>query len=92
MLKAEDGCANFCAYCIIPYARGAVRSLPLDRAAAQAGELAAQGYREIVLTGIELSSYGRDLPGRPGPADLIEQVCAAAPAVSRGRERTAPRA
>ena len=81
MLKAEDGCANFCAYCIIPYARGAVRSLPLDRAAAQAGELAAQGYREIVLTGIELSSYGRDLPGRPGPADLIEQVCAAAPGV-----------
>ena len=81
MLKAEDGCANFCAYCIIPYARGAVRSLPLDRAAAQAGELAAQGYREIVLTGIEISSYGRDLPGRPGPADLIETVCAAAPGV-----------
>ena len=79
MLKAEDGCANFCAYCIIPYARGAVRSLPLDRAADQAGDLAARGYRELVLTGIQLSSYGRDLPGRPTTADLIETVCAAAP-------------
>jgi len=79
MLKAEDGCVNFCAYCIIPYARGAVRSLPLDRAEAQAKQLAAEGYRELVLTGIELSSYGRDLPGRPTPADLIETVCRAAP-------------
>ncbi len=79
MLKAEDGCVNFCAYCIIPYARGAVRSLPPERASAEAARLAAEGYRELVLTGIELSSYGRDLPGRPGPADLIETVCRAAP-------------
>ncbi len=79
MLKVEDGCSNFCAYCIIPYARGAVRSLPMDRAEAEARALAGQGYRELVLTGIELSSYGRDLPGRPSPADLIETVCLAAP-------------
>ncbi len=79
MLKAEDGCTNFCAYCIIPYARGPVRSLPLDQAEAEARRLAAAGYRELVLTGIELSSYGRDLPGRPGPAELIEKVCRAAP-------------
>ena len=79
MLKAEDGCVNFCAYCIIPYARGAVRSLPLDRAEAETARLAGEGYRELVLTGIELSSYGRDLPGQPGPADLIETVCRAAP-------------
>lgn len=79
MLKVEDGCANFCAYCIIPYARGAVRSLPLDRAAAEAARLAGEGYRELVLTGIELSSYGRDLPDRPTAAHLIEAVCKAAP-------------
>lgn len=79
MLKAEDGCTNFCTYCIIPYARGAVRSLPLDLAEAETRALVDQGYRELVLTGIELSSYGRDLPGRPSPADLIERVCLAAP-------------
>ena len=79
MLKVEDGCTNFCAYCIIPYARGAVRSLPLDRSEAEAARLSGEGYRELVLTGIELSSYGRDLPGRPGPAELIETVCRAAP-------------
>ena len=79
MLKAEDGCTNFCAYCIIPYARGPVRSLPLDQAEEEARRLAAAGYRELVLTGIELSSYGRDLPGRPSPAELIKKVCQAAP-------------
>ena len=51
MLKVEDGCTNFCAYCIIPYARGAVRSLPVEQAAAQARDLAEAGYRELVLTG-----------------------------------------
>lgn len=79
MLKVEDGCTNFCAYCIIPYARGAVRSLPVEQAAAQARDLAEAGYRELVLTGIELSAYGRDLPARPGLAALIAQVCRAVP-------------
>ena len=53
MLKVEDGCVNFCTYCIIPYARGPVRSLPLQDAAAQAAKLAGEGYKELVLTGIE---------------------------------------
>ena len=79
MLKVEDGCVNFCTYCIIPYARGPIRSLPLERAAAEAARLAGEGYREIVLTGIELSSWGRDLPDKPHPIQLIEAVCAAAP-------------
>jgi len=78
-LKVEDGCANFCSYCIIPYARGPVRSLPLTDAAAQARALAAEGYRELVLTGIEISSWGRDLEGKPGLAELIEAVCRAVP-------------
>ena len=81
MLKVEDGCTNFCAYCIIPYARGPVRSLPLAAAAEQAASLCAAGYREITLTGIEISSYGRDLPGEVGLMDLIETVCRAAPSV-----------
>ena len=80
MLKVEDGCVNFCTYCIIPYARGRIRSLPLERAREQAAGLARQGYREIVLTGIEISSWGQDLEGRPPLIDLVEGVCAAAPA------------
>lgn len=79
MLKVEDGCVNFCTYCIIPYARGPVRSLPLDQAAEEARRLAEQGYRELVLTGIEISSYGRDLPGRPDLTDLVETICWAVP-------------
>jgi len=79
MLKVEDGCTNFCTYCIIPYARGPVRSLPLADAAAQAEKLAEEGYRELVLTGIELSSWGRDLRDGSALIDLIEAVCAAAP-------------
>jgi len=81
MLKVEDGCVNFCTYCIIPYARGPVRSLPLAAAAEQAAELAAQGYREIVLTGIEISSWGRDLKTGETLIDLVEAICAAAPDV-----------
>lgn len=79
MLKIQDGCDNFCAYCVIPYARGRVRSLPLEDCAAQAGKLAAEGFREIVVTGIEIASYGKDLPGRPGLADGVEAVAKAAP-------------
>ena len=78
MLKVEDGCANFCSYCIIPYARGPVRSLPMAAAVEETQRLRQEGYREIVLTGIEISSYGRDLPGQPTLTDLTEAVCAAA--------------
>ena len=75
MLKIQDGCVNFCTYCIIPYTRGRLRSLPLEDAAAEVRRIAAEGYREIVLTGIEVASYGVDLPGKPGLADVI-LVCA----------------
>jgi threonylcarbamoyladenosine tRNA methylthiotransferase MtaB len=81
MLKVEDGCVNFCSYCIIPYARGPVRSLPLEDAVRQAQELEAEGYREIVLTGIEISSWGRDLKNGLSLIDLVEAVCAAVPAL-----------
>lgn len=59
-VKIEDGCDRFCSYCIIPYARGRVRSKPIDELAAEAERLAAQGYAEIVLVGINLTAYGKD--------------------------------
>jgi threonylcarbamoyladenosine tRNA methylthiotransferase MtaB len=78
-LKIEDGCDNFCAYCIIPYARGRVRSLPPADAAREAARLQAEGFCEIVVTGIEIASYGKDLPDAPGLADAVRAVAAAAP-------------
>ena len=81
MLKVQDGCVNFCSYCIIPYTRGPIRSAPLELAVEQAKELAARGYREIVLTGIEIASWGADLPGKPGLSRLIGAVCSAVPEI-----------
>ena len=79
MLKVQDGCVNFCTYCIIPYTRGPVRSAPLELAVEQAKELAQRGYREIVLTGIEIAGWGVDLPGKPEVTVLIEAICRAVP-------------
>ena len=78
MLKVEDGCVNFCTYCIIPYARGPVRSLPLEQAVAQTRRLREEGYREIVFTGIEISSWGHDFKDGSSLIDLLEAVSAAA--------------
>ena len=74
LLKVEDGCNNFCTYCIIPYARGRVRSMPLNAAVEQAKALAAEGYREVVLTGIHLASWGLD----SGEGDLNDVLRMAA--------------
>ncbi|WP_025321537.1 tRNA (N(6)-L-threonylcarbamoyladenosine(37)-C(2))-methylthiotransferase MtaB [Deferrisoma camini] len=65
-LKVQDGCEAFCAYCIVPYARGPSRSLPLDRVREGLASLGRAGYREVVLTGVHLGLWGRDLdPPRP---------------------------
>ena len=85
MLKIEDGCVNFCSYCIIPYARGRIRSLPVADCAAQAQALVEAGYQEIVLTGIEISSWGQDLEGKPTLIDAVEAICKAVPAHIRVR-------
>ena len=77
MVKVQDGCVNFCSYCIIPYTRGPIRSAPLELAVEQTRELAERGYKEIVVTGIEIASWGADLPGKPPVTDLIEALCAA---------------
>ena len=79
MLKVQDGCVNFCTYCIIPYTRGPVRSAPLETVVEQAKDLAARGYREVVITGIEVASWGVDLPGKPPVTELIGAVCRAVP-------------
>ena len=79
MLKVQDGCVNFCTYCIIPYARGPVRSQPLSEAVEQAKQLADMGYRELIVTGIEISSWGKEFKDGTSLIDLLEAVCAAAP-------------
>lgn len=79
LLKIQDGCVNFCSYCIIPYTRGRVRSLPMEAAVRQAAELDKKGYRELVITGIEIASYGVDLPGKPDLADVVCAIADAAP-------------
>ena len=79
MVKVQDGCVNFCSYCIIPYTRGPVRSAPLDVILEQAKELEQRGYKEIVVTGIEIASWGVDLPGKPPMTEMLSAVCAAVP-------------
>ena len=79
MLKVQDGCVNFCTYCIIPYTRGPIRSAPAELAVDQARELEQRGYKEIVVTGIEIASWGADLPGKPPLTELLEAVCRAVP-------------
>lgn len=72
-IKIEDGCERYCAYCVIPYARGRVRSKPLDDLRAEVEGLARRGYREAVLTGINLSAYGQDLG--LDLCDAVEAAC-----------------
>lgn len=73
-IKIEDGCNRFCTYCIIPYARGRVRSKPLAELQAELSALGAHGYREVVLTGINLPAYGQDLGLTL--CDAVEAACA----------------
>lgn len=73
-IKVQDGCDRFCSYCIIPYARGRVRSREQTDVVSEVKSLAANGYKEIVLTGIHLSSYGIDFDGERHLLDLIRAV------------------
>ncbi len=70
-LKIEDGCDQFCSYCIVPFARGPVRSLKPELVREKLSELLAAGYREVVLTGVHTSAYGKDLPGGANLASLL---------------------
>lgn len=78
MLKIEDGCENFCAYCIIPYVRGPIRSLSAEKAISEAKRLREEGYSELVITGIEITSY-RDAEQNLGLAQLVAKIAQAVP-------------
>lgn len=73
-IKVQDGCNQFCSYCIIPYARGRVRSRRFENVIAEVERLAANGFKEVVLTGIHLSSYGMDFEEATGLLELIQAV------------------
>jgi threonylcarbamoyladenosine tRNA methylthiotransferase MtaB len=74
ILKIQDGCNSRCSYCVIPFVRGASRSLPPDRVIDEIQRLSESGYREIVLSGISLGTYGRDLSPRVEFADLLRRI------------------
>ena len=74
VIKIQEGCNRYCTYCVIPYVRGPLRSCPPEEIAEETRSLAAAGFREIVLTGIHLTSYGRDLPGELTICDAVRAV------------------
>ena len=74
-IKIQDGCDNFCSYCIVPYARGPVRSRKLENIVKEAKRLAENGFCEVVLTGISVASYGKDLKDAKTLRDVIAEVC-----------------
>lgn len=73
-IKIEDGCNNFCTYCIIPYARGPVRSRDINKIVEEASLLAESGYKEVVLTGIHIGSYGKDIDNKHTLIDVAEAL------------------
>jgi threonylcarbamoyladenosine tRNA methylthiotransferase MtaB len=84
-LEIQQGCNHRCTFCIIPYGRGPSRSLPLGAVVEQARALTARGYREFVLTGVDITSYGHDLPGRPTLGNAARRLLDLVPGVERLR-------
>ncbi len=84
-LQVQNGCDHRCTFCIIPYGRGNARSVPAGDVVAHVKDLAAQGYGEVVLTGVDLSSWGGDLPGQPPLGDLVRRVLKLVPELRRLR-------
>lgn len=73
-VKVEDGCDRYCTYCIIPYARGPVRSRKIEDVCEEVKRIVSTGIKEVVITGIHISSYGKDLPGKPKLIELLEKI------------------
>jgi len=84
-IQVQNGCDHRCTFCIIPYGRGNSRSVPMGSVVEQARMLAANGYREIVLTGVDATSYGADLPGMPSLGQLAKAILKHVPEISRLR-------
>jgi threonylcarbamoyladenosine tRNA methylthiotransferase MtaB len=84
-VQVQNGCDHRCTFCIIPYGRGNSRSVPMGAVVEQVGKLVANGYREIVLTGVDATSYGADLPGTPTLGRLVRTVLREVPGIERLR-------
>jgi len=84
-LQVQNGCDHRCTFCVIPYGRGNSRSVPLGAVVQEAGRLVEKGFAEIVLTGVDLTSYGADLPGAPGLGALVEKLLRLVPDIKRLR-------
>ncbi|MCF3947169.1 tRNA (N(6)-L-threonylcarbamoyladenosine(37)-C(2))-methylthiotransferase MtaB [Acidiphilium iwatense] len=84
-IEVQQGCDHRCTFCIIPYGRGPSRSIPMGAVADQVRALAANGFAEVVLTGVDLTSYGADLPGTPKLGQLVRRLLAAVPELPRLR-------
>jgi threonylcarbamoyladenosine tRNA methylthiotransferase MtaB len=84
-LQVQQGCDHRCTFCVIPYARGPSRSVPLGAVVDQARGLVAAGYHEIVLTGVDLTAYGTDLPGKPSLGQMVRRLLATVPELERLR-------
>lgn len=84
-VQVQNGCDHRCTFCIIPFGRGAARSVPAGEAVAQIRALARAGWREVVLTGVDLTSWGGDLPGRPQLGNLVARILKLVPELPRLR-------
>ena len=84
-LQVQNGCDHRCTFCIIPYGRGNSRSVPAGEIVGSVKSLVRQGYNEVVLTGVDLSSWGSDLPGAPPLGDLVRRVLKLVPELARLR-------
>jgi len=84
-VEVQNGCDHRCTFCIIPYGRGNSRSVPAGRVVEHIQKLVGEGYHEIVLTGVDVTSYGHDLPGRPHLGLLVEQILRHVPELPRLR-------
>lgn len=85
VVQVQTGCDHRCTFCVIPFGRGNSRSVPLGDVVEQARTLTANGYRELVLSGVDLTSWGRDLPGRPTLGQAVRRLLTQVPALARVR-------
>lgn len=84
-VQVQNGCDHRCTFCIIPYGRGNSRSVPIGEVVTQVRTLVEQGYREVVLTGVDITSYGPDLPGQPSLGQMVRRLLALVPELPRLR-------
>jgi threonylcarbamoyladenosine tRNA methylthiotransferase MtaB len=84
-VQVQNGCDHRCTFCIIPFGRGNSRSVPMGEVVTQVRALVAAGYREVVLTGVDITSYGADLPGRPALGQMVRRLLAQVPELRRLR-------